>query len=99
MLLLICVSISLFFQRQIMFYNDCMKGFMSSNVRKSLEAVHANVLCHMEDLVVLVTLNAGKFRTKVMLAAMLTITAHCRDIVTDLLAKNICSAEDFEWTR
>ncbi|ERE72969.1 dynein heavy chain 14, axonemal-like protein [Cricetulus griseus] len=85
--------------RQIMFYNDCMKGFMSSNVRKSLEAVHANVLCHMEDLVVLVTLNAGKFRTKVMLAAMLTITAHCRDIVTDLLAKNICSAEDFEWTR
>ncbi|XP_051041734.1 dynein axonemal heavy chain 14 [Phodopus roborovskii] len=84
---------------QIMFYNDCMKSFMSSNSREKLEAVHASVLGRIEDLAMLVTLNTNNLRTKVMLAAMLTISVHCRDIVTDLLAKNISSAEDFEWTR
>nr|XP_042114676.1 dynein axonemal heavy chain 14 isoform X2 [Peromyscus maniculatus bairdii] len=84
---------------QIMFYNDCVKGLISSNSREKLEAVHKNLLGQMNNLAVLVTLNTSNLRTKAMLAAVLTISVHCRDVVTDLLAKNISSAEDFEWTR
>ncbi|KAH0513658.1 Dynein heavy chain 14, axonemal [Microtus ochrogaster] len=86
-------------KNQIMFNSYCMKGFMSSNPREKLEAAHAHVLSQMEDLTALVTLNTSNFRAKVMLAAMLTISVYCRDIVTDLLDKNISSAEDFDWTR
>lgn len=93
------MSPSLFFQSQIMFYNDCVKGLISSNSREKLEAVHKNLLGQMNNLAVLVTLNTSNLRTKAMLAAVLTISVHCRDVVTDLLAKNISSAEDFEWTR
>nr|XP_048295519.1 dynein axonemal heavy chain 14 [Myodes glareolus] len=83
---------------QIMFYSYCMKGFMSSNPREKLAVAHARVLSQMEDLGALVTLNTSNLRTKAMLAAMLTISVYCRDIVTDLLDKNISSAEDFDWT-
>lgn len=81
-----------------MFYSYCMKGFMSSNPREKLAVAHARVLSQMEDLGTLVTLNTNNLRTKAMLAAMLTISVYCRDIVTDLLDKNISSAEDFDWT-
>ncbi|XP_076770738.1 dynein axonemal heavy chain 14 [Arvicanthis niloticus] len=84
---------------QIMFYNDCLKGFLSYNPREKLEAAHGQILHHLEDIAVLVTLNTSNPRTKTMLAAMIIIYVHCRDILTDLLVKKIFSAQDFEWTR
>ncbi|XP_031192756.1 dynein heavy chain 14, axonemal isoform X3 [Mastomys coucha] len=84
---------------QIMFYNNCLKGFMSYNPRESLEAVHAYVLRHLEDIAVLVAENTSNSRTKTMLASTMIIYVHCRDIMTNMLVKNIFSAQDFEWTR
>uniref|UniRef100_A0A8I6AN36 Dynein axonemal heavy chain 14 n=1 Tax=Rattus norvegicus TaxID=10116 RepID=A0A8I6AN36_RAT len=84
---------------QIMFYNDCLKGFMSYNPREKLEAVHARVLHQLDDIAMLVTQNTSNLRTKTMLAATLIIYVHCRDILTDLLVKNIFNMQDFEWCR
>ncbi|XP_060221083.1 dynein axonemal heavy chain 14 [Meriones unguiculatus] len=84
---------------QMMFYNEGTKALMSSNSREKLEAVHAQVLGHMDDMAVLVAQNISNQRIRSMLSAMITIYVHCRDIVTDLLAKNISSEKDFEWMR
>lgn len=88
-----------FFQSQIIFYNDCLNSFISYNPREKLEAVHARVLHNLKDIAVLVTRNTSNPRTKTMLAATMVIYVHCREILTDILAKNIFSAQDFEWTR
>ncbi|KAM5238846.1 dynein axonemal heavy chain 14 [Ctenodactylus gundi] len=84
---------------QIMFYNDCIKSFVSSRSREQLEKVHAGVLRLLEEAAEQVAQNTGNTRTQAVLGAVLTLYVHCRDIVFDLLLKNISSAEDFEWTR
>ncbi|XP_077934784.1 dynein axonemal heavy chain 14 [Halichoerus grypus] len=84
---------------QIMFYNDCIKSFMSSHSRAELEKVHAGVIHHLEEIAELVALDTNNSRTQVVLGALLTLCVHCRDIVRDLLLKGISSAGDFEWTR
>ncbi|XP_063093605.1 dynein axonemal heavy chain 14 [Cavia porcellus] len=84
---------------QIMFYNDCIKSFVSSHSREELGKVHTTLLGHLEAAAELVVLNTNNSRTKTVLGALLTLYVHCRDIVTDLLLKNIFNAEDFEWTR
>ncbi|XP_006742450.1 dynein heavy chain 14, axonemal-like, partial [Leptonychotes weddellii] len=89
----------LIFQSQIMFYNDCIKSFVSSHSRAELEKVHAGVIHHLEEIAELVALDTNNSRTQVVLGALLTLRVHCRDIVRDLLLKGISSAGDFEWTR
>ncbi|KAM6166251.1 LOW QUALITY PROTEIN: dynein axonemal heavy chain 14 [Erethizon dorsatum] len=84
---------------QIMFYNDCIKSFVSSHSREELGKVHTTMLGHLEAAAELVVLNTNNSRIKTVLSALLTLYVHCRDIVTDLLLKNIFNAEDFEWTR
>ncbi|XP_013362490.1 PREDICTED: dynein heavy chain 14, axonemal isoform X4 [Chinchilla lanigera] len=84
---------------QIMFYNDCIKSFVSSHSKEELGKVHTTVLGHLEAASELVVLNTNNSRTKTVLGALLTLYVHCRDIVKDLLLKNIFNAEDFEWTR
>ncbi|XP_064451600.1 dynein axonemal heavy chain 14 [Mirounga angustirostris] len=84
---------------QIMFYNDCIKSFVSSHSRAELEKVHAGVIHHLEEIAELVALDTNNSRTQVVLGALLTLRVHCRDIVRDLLLKGISSAGDFEWTR
>ncbi|XP_037661714.1 dynein heavy chain 14, axonemal [Choloepus didactylus] len=84
---------------QIMFYNDCTQSFLSSHSREELEKVNALVICHLEEVADLIMLDTSNYRTKAVLGALLTLYAHCRDIVSDLLYKNIFNAEDFEWTR
>ncbi|XP_037593658.1 dynein heavy chain 14, axonemal isoform X1 [Cebus imitator] len=84
---------------QITFYNDCIKSFASSHSRKKLEKVHAGLICHLEEVAELVVLDTSNSRTKAVLEALLTLYVHCRDIVINLLLKNIFNAEDFEWTR
>ncbi|XP_062938980.1 dynein axonemal heavy chain 14 [Cynocephalus volans] len=84
---------------QIMFYNDCIKSFVSSHSREEFEKVRAGLICHLEEVAELVVLDTINSRTKAVLGALITIYVHCRDIVIDLLLKNIFNAEDFEWTR
>nr|XP_023488506.1 dynein heavy chain 14, axonemal isoform X2 [Equus caballus] len=84
---------------QIMFDTDCITSFMSSHSRKELEKVHAGLICRLEEIAELVVLDTSNSRTRAALGALLTLYAHCRDRVRDLLLKNIFSAEDFEWTR
>uniref|UniRef100_A0A2I3S252 Dynein axonemal heavy chain 14 n=1 Tax=Pan troglodytes TaxID=9598 RepID=A0A2I3S252_PANTR len=84
---------------QIMFYNDCVKSFVSSYSREKLEKVHAGLICHLEEVADLVVLDTSNSRTKAILGALLILYVHCRDIVINLLLKNIFNAEDFEWTR
>ncbi|XP_054190339.1 dynein axonemal heavy chain 14 isoform X16 [Homo sapiens] len=84
---------------QIMFYNDCVKSFVSSYSREKLEKVHAGLMCHLEEVADLVVLDTSNSRTKAILGALLILYVHCRDIVINLLLKNIFNAEDFEWTR
>eukprot|EP00074_Homo_sapiens_P031231 NP_001364.1 dynein heavy chain 14, axonemal isoform 1 [Homo sapiens] len=92
-------NIILLFQSQIMFYNDCVKSFVSSYSREKLEKVHAGLMCHLEEVADLVVLDTSNSRTKAILGALLILYVHCRDIVINLLLKNIFNAEDFEWTR
>uniref|UniRef100_A0A2R9AUA6 Dynein axonemal heavy chain 14 n=1 Tax=Pan paniscus TaxID=9597 RepID=A0A2R9AUA6_PANPA len=92
-------NIILLFQSQIMFYNDCVKSFVSSYSREKLEKVHAGLICHLEEVADLVVLDTSNSRTKAILGALLILYVHCRDIVINLLLKNIFNAEDFEWTR
>lgn len=82
-----------------MFYNDCIKSFVSSHSRAELEMVHASVIRHLEEIAELVALDTNNSRTQVVLGALLTLCVHCRDIMRDLLLKGISSAGDFEWTR
>lgn len=82
-----------------MFYNDCVRSFVSSHSREELEKVHAGMLCGLEEVAELVVLDTNNSRTKTVLGALLTLYVNCRDIVRDLLLKNICNADDFEWTR
>ncbi|XP_030743682.1 dynein axonemal heavy chain 14 [Echinops telfairi] len=84
---------------QIMFNNDCVKSFMSSDPRADLETVRAGVIAHLEEVAELVVLNINNFRTKAVLGSLLILYVHCRDIVKDLLLKNIFNEKDFEWTR
>ncbi|XP_057583181.1 dynein axonemal heavy chain 14 [Hippopotamus amphibius kiboko] len=84
---------------QIMFYNDCIKSFVSSHSKEEVEKVHACMIRHLEEVAELVVLDTNNSRTKVVLGALLTLYVYCRDIVRDLLLKSIFNAEDFEWTR
>ncbi|EPQ07948.1 Dynein heavy chain 6, axonemal [Myotis brandtii] len=84
---------------QIIFYNDCTKSFVSSDPREGLEKAHADLIQHLEQIAELVVLDTSNARTKVVLGALITLYVHCKDIVSDLLLKNIFNAEDFEWTR
>uniref|UniRef100_A0A8D2C9B8 Dynein axonemal heavy chain 14 n=1 Tax=Sus scrofa TaxID=9823 RepID=A0A8D2C9B8_PIG len=84
---------------QIMFYNDCIKSFVSSHAEEEVEKVHAGIIHHLEEVAELVVLDSSNTRTKAVLGALLTLYVHCRDIVRDLLLKSIFNAEDFEWTR
>uniref|UniRef100_A0A8D1P3N7 Dynein axonemal heavy chain 14 n=1 Tax=Sus scrofa TaxID=9823 RepID=A0A8D1P3N7_PIG len=84
---------------QIMFYNDCIKSFLSSHAEEEVEKVHAGIIHHLEEVAELVVLDSSNTRTKAVLGALLTLYVHCRDIVRDLLLKSIFNAEDFEWTR
>lgn len=82
-----------------MFYNDCIKSFVSSHAEEEVEKVHAGIIHHLEEVAELVVLDSSNTRTKAVLGALLTLYVHCRDIVRDLLLKSIFNAEDFEWTR
>ncbi|XP_036133659.1 dynein heavy chain 14, axonemal-like [Molossus molossus] len=84
---------------QIIFYNDCVESFVSSHAKEELEKVHAGIMHHLDEVAKLVVLDTSNTRTKTVLGALFTIYVHCRDIVRDLLLKNIFNAEDFEWTR
>ncbi|KAM6217436.1 dynein axonemal heavy chain 14 [Rhynchocyon petersi] len=84
---------------QIMFYNDCVKSFVSPHSKENLEKVHLGVLRYLEEVADLIELNMSNSRTKSVLGALVTLYVYCRDIVTSLLLKNIFSAVDFEWTR
>ncbi|XP_058131265.1 dynein axonemal heavy chain 14 [Dasypus novemcinctus] len=84
---------------QIMFYNDCMQSFLSSHSREELEKVYSGMIYHLEEVADMVVLDTSNYRTKAVLGALLTLYVHCRDIVRNLLHKNILNADDFEWTR
>ncbi|XP_054550811.1 dynein axonemal heavy chain 14 isoform X4 [Talpa occidentalis] len=84
---------------QIMFFSDCIKSFFNSHSREELENVHAGVLCRLDEIAALVVLQSSNSRTKAVLGALLTLYVYCRDIVKNLLLKNILNVEDFEWTR
>ncbi|XP_066216240.1 dynein axonemal heavy chain 14 [Saccopteryx leptura] len=84
---------------QIIFHNDCVQSFVRFHSRKELEKVHTGLICRLEEVAELVVLDSSNTRTKIVLGSLLTLYIHCRDIVRDLLLKNIFSAEDFEWTR
>ncbi|KAM4860802.1 dynein axonemal heavy chain 14 [Thomomys bottae] len=83
----------------IMFHNDCNRSFMSPNPIEELEKVHIGVICHLKEIAELIGLSTNNSRTKIVLEALVTHFVHSRDIVMDLLLKNIISVEDFEWTR
>jgi hypothetical protein len=82
-----------------MFYNDCIKSFESSHSKEELEKVHIDVMNHLKEIAELVVINTSNLRAKSVLEALLTLYVYCRDIVVDLLLKDIFHAEDFEWTR
>ncbi|XP_042636359.1 dynein axonemal heavy chain 14 [Orycteropus afer afer] len=84
---------------QIMFYNDCIKSFMSSHSKEDLEKVLVGVLGILEEITDLIVLDINNSRKKAVLGSLLILYVHCRDIVRNLLSKNIFNGEDFEWTR
>ncbi|XP_058525212.1 dynein axonemal heavy chain 14 isoform X2 [Ochotona princeps] len=84
---------------QIMFCSDCIKSFMSYQPKEALEKVRAGVLDRLEQLAELMLRDACNSRRKAVLGALLILYVHCRDLVINLLLKNVFKAEDFEWSR
>ncbi|XP_062066750.1 dynein axonemal heavy chain 14-like [Lepus europaeus] len=82
---------------QIIFYDDCIKSFTSSQSREALENVHAGVLGHLEEAAEL--LDTSNAQTRAVLGALLILYVHCRDVVRNLLLQDTCKQDDFEWTR
>lgn len=82
-----------------MFCSDCIKSFMSYHPKEALEKVRAGVLGRVEQLAELMLRDACNSRRKAVLGALLILYVHCRDLVINLLLKNVFTAEDFEWSR
>ncbi|XP_040848561.1 dynein heavy chain 14, axonemal-like [Ochotona curzoniae] len=82
-----------------MFCSDCIKSFMSYHPKEALEKVRAGVLGRVEQLAELMLRDACNSRRKAVLGALLILYVHCRDLVINLLLRNVFKAEDFEWSR
>lgn len=82
-----------------MFCSDCIKSFMSYQPKEALEKVRAGVLGRVEQLAELMLRDACNSRRKAVLGALLILHVHCRDLVINLLLRNVFKAEDFEWSR
>ncbi|XP_078399007.1 dynein axonemal heavy chain 6-like, partial [Cetorhinus maximus] len=83
---------------QIMFSWDCEKCFNGSRPRSQLQDVRMVLMSRLGALAELMSTPLRAFQETV-LETLLTINVHCRDVLTDLITKNIFKADDFEWTR
>uniref|UniRef100_UPI00398F3748 dynein axonemal heavy chain 6-like n=1 Tax=Pristiophorus japonicus TaxID=55135 RepID=UPI00398F3748 len=83
---------------QIMFNRDCMNCFNGTNPHSELQDVRLKLMNRLDGLAELVS---GHLRAsqETVLETLLIINVHCRDVLSDLIAKNIIKANDFEWTR
>lgn len=82
-----------------MFCSNRIKSFMSYHPKEALEKVRAGVLGRVEQLAELMLRDACNSRRKAVLGALLILYVHCRDLVINLLLRNVFKAEDFEWSR
>ncbi|XP_078069639.1 dynein axonemal heavy chain 6-like [Mustelus asterias] len=83
---------------QIMFNRDCEKCFSGSKPHSQLQDVHQVLMGRLDGLAELMSRPLRAFQ-ETMLETLLTINVHCRDILSELIAKKIFKADDFEWTR
>ncbi|XP_067884712.1 dynein axonemal heavy chain 6-like [Heterodontus francisci] len=83
---------------QIIFNQDCVYCFNRTRPHKQLQDVRLELISRLDTLAELVS---GPLRAaqETVLETLLTINVHCRDVLSDLIAKNIVKADDFEWTR
>ncbi|GCB82539.1 hypothetical protein scyTo_0022350, partial [Scyliorhinus torazame] len=83
---------------QIMFNRDCETCFSGSKPQSQLQDVHLVLMSRLDVLADLMSTPLRAFQETV-LETLLTIIVHCRDILSELIDKNISKADDFEWTR
>ncbi|XP_038654802.1 dynein heavy chain 14, axonemal-like [Scyliorhinus canicula] len=83
---------------QIMFNRNCEKCFSGPKPLSQLQNVHLVLMNRLDVLADLMSTPLRAFQETV-LETLLTIIVHCRDILSDLIDKNIFKADDFEWTR
>ncbi|XP_049633509.1 dynein axonemal heavy chain 14 [Suncus etruscus] len=84
---------------QIIFYDNCLRSFRSSQAKEELEKVHFDILHFLDVIMERIRLESSNSRIKVVLGSLLAVYVYCRDIVNGLLLKNISNKDDFEWTR
>ena len=83
---------------QIMYNRDVLAAFDAPDPLQGLRDFEAKCKSQLKDLATLSRSKLQKLYRKV-LGALITIDVHARDIISDLIAKEVTKSTDFEWVR
>ncbi|XP_053239011.1 dynein axonemal heavy chain 14 isoform X1 [Podarcis raffonei] len=83
---------------QIMFSRACEMSLSSSHAKMELKEGRDDLISLIEELAAIAS-DILPYHKQSTLEALVTLIIHCRDVMTVLIDNDICSAEDFAWTR
>nr|XP_028577583.1 dynein heavy chain 14, axonemal [Podarcis muralis] len=83
---------------QIMFSRACEMSLSSSHAKMELKEGRNDLISLIEELAAIAS-DILPYHKQSTLEALVTLIIHCRDVMTVLINNDICSAEDFAWTR
>ncbi|XP_043531479.1 dynein axonemal heavy chain 6-like [Chiloscyllium plagiosum] len=83
---------------QIMFNRKCKKCFNGPRPHSQLQNTRLVLISRLDVLAELMSTPLRAFQETV-LETLLTIIVHCRDVLSELIAKKIVREDDFEWIR
>ncbi|GCC20829.1 hypothetical protein chiPu_0019397, partial [Chiloscyllium punctatum] len=83
---------------QIMFNRKCKKCFNGPRPHSQLQNTRLVLISRLDALAELMSTPLRAFQETV-LETLLTINVHCRDVLSELIAKKIVREDDFEWIR
>ena len=69
------------------------------SVQEKLSLLYRTWLRHIEDLACLTADREMPSAKQSVIAALLTLDVHCRDVIQSLLSNGVLSRNDFEWVR
>ena len=93
------MSVSFLFQSQLLFCNAVEEALKCGPATESaLETYHSTLIGQLTRLTELVSQSLSTYN-RFALEALLTISVHSRDILSELIDSGISSAEEFGWTR
>lgn len=81
-----------------MFSRACEMSLSSSHAKMELKEGRNDLISLIEELAAIAS-DILPYHKQSTLEALVTLIIHCRDVMTVLINNDICSAEDFAWTR